>query len=250
MIGGGLILIGYSATLSVAHNLWLPEAIPAGFANTLPTLLFGAAAYWIIVRFVAGQSTTVQAVAHLLVGTAFAVLTYWLLLVMLGVLDGVSATQFEVRPFASRAMAWQLLQNVTTYGVVALFAYRPRQRGEAAPVAEGSPPRNPLSRYFIRSGDEILPVDVDAIVSITGADDYAEVATATGRHLARMTLAKFEQTLDPARFARVHRSRIVNLQRVTLAEPAGDGRLLLHLSNGERIVTSRAGAAALRERVL
>lgn len=253
LIFGAVVLMAYSATLSVAHNQWFLDALPAGAANTVPTLIFGAAAYWIVTNFVVGKAPAVQAVAHLLVGATFAVLTYWLLLVMLGLVNGLSTTQFEVRPLISRAMAWQLLQNVTTYAIVALLAHhRSQHRKALALVADDKAVPDPLSRYFIRSrnGEEILPVDVDAIISISGAGDYAEVATEAGRHLVRMSLGKFEQVLDPVRFARVHRSRIVNLHRVTLAEPAGDGRLLVHLSNGEGIVTSRAGATALRERII
>jgi len=244
-----LVLVAYSATLTVAHDLRFVEAILAGAANTLPTLIFGAGAYWILKRFVVGQTLATQAAGHIVVGSCFSLFTYWLLLVMLGLVNGSSATQFEVRPLISRAMAWQMLQNVTIYGIIALLAYHRGRRSELAPAgAEGRP--DPLSRYFIRSGDEILPIDIQAIVSIKGAGDYAEVSTPTGSHLTRMTLAKFEKILDPAHFVRVHRSTIINLQSVILAEPAGDGRLLLQLSNGEEILTSRAGAVSLREHIL
>jgi len=65
-----------------------------------------------------------------------------------------------------------------------------------------------------------------------------------------MTLAEFEATLDPARFMRVHRSRIVNLDYVLRAEPAGAGRLLLYMKNGETVSTSRTGARSLKTRVI
>jgi len=94
------------------------------------------------------------------------------------------------------------------------------------------------------------PVDVDAIVSIAGADDYAEVRTLDGSHLVRLTLAEFEKSLDPALFIRVHRSRIVNVDRIARAEPAGGGRLLLHMEDGEIIGASRTGSKRLKDRVL
>jgi len=65
-----------------------------------------------------------------------------------------------------------------------------------------------------------------------------------------MTLAEFEATLDARRFVRVHRSRIVNLDIVERAEPAGAGRLLLHLQTGESVSTSRTGARLLKSRVI
>jgi DNA-binding LytR/AlgR family response regulator len=65
-----------------------------------------------------------------------------------------------------------------------------------------------------------------------------------------MTLAEFEKSLDPAQFIRVHRSRIVNVDRIERAEPAGGGRLLLHMQDGEAIPASRTGSRLLRDRVI
>jgi two-component system, LytTR family, response regulator len=118
---------------------------------------------------------------------------------------------------------------------------------ESPPLANADPT---LSRYFVRKGEEIQPVDVQQIVSISGAGDYAEVCTVAGRHLARMTLAQFETALRNERFIRVHRSKIVNLDRVARAEPAGAGRILLHMENGESVLASRAGSRLFRERVI
>jgi DNA-binding LytR/AlgR family response regulator len=87
-------------------------------------------------------------------------------------------------------------------------------------------------------------------VSIAGADDYTEVRTLSSKHLVRVTLAEFAKSLDPAKYIRVHRSWIVNTDRVARAEPAGGGRLLLHMETGETISTSREGAKLLRNRVL
>ena len=252
VVGGVLVLVAYSVTLSIANDLWFFDAIAPGAANALPTMLFGAAAYWIVTNFVIRWPLAAQAAAHLLLGTIFALLTYWLLLVLLGIVDSASAIDFEVRPFVSRVMAWQLLQNLTIYGLIAVLAYRPMQVQAPTPATSKTEPGPPdtLSRYFIRKDEEILPVDVGSIVSIAGADDYAEIATVKGRHLARLTLSRFEQTLDPARFIRVHRSRIVNLDHILCVEPAGDGRLLVHMDDGEAIATSRTGAKAIRARVI
>ena len=65
-----------------------------------------------------------------------------------------------------------------------------------------------------------------------------------------VTLAEFAKSLDPAKYVRVHRSWIVNTDRIARAEPAGGGRLLLHMETGQTISTSREGAKLLRNRVL
>ena len=252
LAGGALVLVAYSVTLSIANDLWISDAIIAGAANAAPTILFGAAVYWIVARFVVRRPVIVQVVAHLLLCAAFALLTYWLLLVLLGIVGSASALDFEVRPFVSRAMAWQMLQNVTVYGLIATLACRRVQT--PAPTSAGPDTEEDLSgglsRYFIRKNDEIVPIDVSGIVSISGADDYTEMATATGRHLTRLTLSRFEQTLNPDQFIRIHRSAIVNLEHDLCIEPAGDGRLLVHMDDGQTITTSRSGARAIRSRVI
>lgn len=251
-LAAAIVFVAYTATLSVANMLALPDAMVAGAANTIPTILFGAAAYWLIVTGVAGRNRAFQFMAHLFLGACFAFFSYWLLLVMIGLIDGASVTRFEVRPFISRAMAWQTLQNVTVYGVIAVLGHQRHRWGSDAQLSartdgEG---RDTLSRYFIRNGDDAVPVDIRSIVSIAGADDYAEIRMMDGQHLARMTLAKFEKLLDPTYFVRVHRSRIINLDHVARIEPAGSGRLLVHMANGEAIGASRSGSVALKERIL
>lgn len=251
----GLVLAAYTATLVVARDEGLGHGLAGGAANAVPTMLFGVGAYLLIARYLVGRSLLRQVAGHAVIGAAFCLLTYWLTIVLLGAFGAMSAVEFDVRPFIRRAAAWQTLQNATVYALIATIAHlRARApvavilAGPDSAVAEDSKPA--LARYFIRDGDELLPIDVDTIVSISGADDYAEVATTDGRHLVRMTLAELEQALDPARFIRVHRSRIVNVGRIARAEPAGGGRLLLHMEDGETIAASRAGSKRLRDRVL
>lgn len=85
---------------------------------------------------------------------------------------------------------------------------------------------------------------------MSGRVRFLAVATTSGRHLVRMTLGDFEQALQSVRFIRVHRSHIVNVARIERAEPAGGGRMLLHMDNGEAVQTSRAGTRLLRDRIL
>lgn len=247
-MASGMVFIAYSITLSIANAAPLWDALAPAVANTVPTMLFGAVAYWIIITQIASRPTAVQAGAHVVLAASFALLSYWLLLVLLGVAQSASAIEFEVRPLISRAMAWQTLQNVTVYAIVAVLAHH----RSGHDTEERGPHELPdsLTRYFIRSGDDAIPIATSSIVSITGAGDYAEVATARGRHLAQMTLAKFESLLPPASFVRIHRSSIVNLDHIARLEPAGGGRLLVHMENGDTLSASRAGSLQLRERFL
>lgn len=250
----GLVLAAYTLTLFIANDLTPLDALIAGVANTVATMVFGVIAWQVIVSRIVARGLPGQVFAHVLLAFAFCFLSYWLLIILLGAANAASPIAFDVRPFPSRASAWQLLQNLTVYGALATHAYWYARAGAgrvAAPQAPaGGAPSPTLTRYFIRVGDELRPIDADSIISIAGADDYAEVATASGKHLARMTLAEFESALDPTRFYRVHRSRIISLAKIERAEPAGDGRMLLHMADGEMIQTSRAGAKRLREHLL
>jgi len=252
LIGTPIVFIAYALALSIGHGSSLADALPGSAANTIPAIFFGLIAFEVVRRWLVGRRIPIQVFGHILFCGAYAVLSYWLLIVLLGAVNAFSVIQFNVEPFPIRASVWQLLQNATTYGIIAALAYRGTSSAEVTLVlAEGSEKSRPgLSRYFIRSGDEIQPIDVNSIVSITGADDYAEVTTLEGKHLVRMTLAEFEKSLDPARFIRIHRSRIVNVERIERAEPAGGGRLLLHMQDGEAIPASRTGSRLLRDRVL
>jgi DNA-binding LytR/AlgR family response regulator len=64
--------------------------------------------------------------------------------------------------------------------------------------------------------------------------------------LVNITLAEFELRLDPKDFRRVHRSTIVNLNRIVSCERV-DRRLQIELSDGSRVIASRAGSQWLRE---
>lgn len=252
LVGAPVVLAAYAVALSIGHGGSLWDALPGAMANTVPTVLFAVIAYALIRGWLIRQLFPVQVAGHLLLCAAYTLLSYWLLIVMLGAVSGVSVIKFNVEPFPVRASVWQMLENATVYGIVAALAYRGAGEGQVTVVVGESKDgdRPGFSRYFIRSGDEMQPIDVHSIVSIAGADDYAEVTTLDGTHLVRMTLAEFEKSLDPERFIRVHRSRIVNVDHIVRAEPAGGGRLLLHMENGEAISASRTGSRLLRDRVL
>ena len=251
-----LVALGYTIVLSVVWRGSFIATIPLGIVNALPVVIFGAITRRIIIAHLVGKAVPLQIAGHAVLCTAFSLAVYWLTLVFQGVLASPSPLTFVVTNFIARAMAWQTFENVTLYAAVAAISYAqaPRLRAPAMAVPGQAPSPQPgqrePSRYLVRSGDELRPIDIDRIVSISGADDYAELSTLDGKRLVAMTLAEFEATLDSTRFVRIHRSRIINLDFVDRAEPDGAGRLLLHLRTGETIATSRTGARLLKTRVI
>jgi two-component system, LytTR family, response regulator len=64
--------------------------------------------------------------------------------------------------------------------------------------------------------------------------------------MLRRSFSEFEASLDPRRFARIHRSTIVNLDKVERLAPQGHGEYVVTLRNGARLTTSRTYATTLQ----
>lgn len=92
----------------------------------------------------------------------------------------------------------------------------------------------------IRDGQRLLRVELDAIRWVDAAGDYMCIHTHDQTHVLRGTMQELERRLDPLRFARVHRSSIVNLQRVTRLRPHHNGEYFLVLDSGHELKLSRS----------
>jgi two-component system LytT family response regulator len=97
----------------------------------------------------------------------------------------------------------------------------------------------PARRLIVPTSSGDLVLDVDEIDWIQAEDYYAAVHARGKRHLIRESLASLEQRLDPSRFARVHRSAIVRIDRVREMRSSAGGESLLVLRDGTRVPVSR-----------
>jgi two-component system LytT family response regulator len=91
----------------------------------------------------------------------------------------------------------------------------------------------------------VLPVD--SIDYLEAQDDYVAFKSGGRQYLKDQTLTAVERTLDPTRFVRIHRSYVLNLDRIAKVELyAKDSRIAI-LRDGTRLPVSRAGYARLSE---
>ena len=104
----------------------------------------------------------------------------------------------------------------------------------------------PLTRLAIRTGSRYHLVEVDEIDWIEGAGVYARLIVGDKAHLLRTPLAELERRLDPDRFVRIHRSTIVNLDRVREARGHAHGEYVLGLRDGTRLKVSRTYSDRIR----
>lgn len=114
--------------------------------------------------------------------------------------------------------------------------------GPRAPPAAGH-----AGRILLKSGGEIFFLKADEIDWIEAEGDYVKFHVTGKIHLLRGTMARLEQRLDPHRFARIHRSTIVNLDRVRKLSPAFAGDYAVTLHDGVRLGLSRGYRDRLRQ---
>ena len=100
-------------------------------------------------------------------------------------------------------------------------------------------------RLAVRSGSRVLLVAVNEIDWIEAAGDYVTLHVGKTEHLVRETMTSIESKLDPTRFARVHRSAIVRLDRIRELEAADNGEFHIRLATGRTLKLSRGYRRAL-----
>ena len=103
------------------------------------------------------------------------------------------------------------------------------------------------NRLVVRVKNEIKIIPTHEVNFFEAEDDYIAIHTATGKYLKKMTMKSLEEALDPARFARVHRSYLVNLNEITKIEPYERDNYLVLLRGGEKVPVSKTGYSKLRQ---
>lgn len=150
----------------------------------------------------------------------------------------VHAIDYLLKPFDDRRFADALAR--------AKEAARARRRGEADPrlaqLLEGR-----ARRFFVRTREKVLLIKPDEIDWIEAADYYVSLHVGGKSHLLRETMNEIEQRLDPQRFFRVHRSAIVNVDRVREMHPLFRGDCVLVLQDGTKLKLSRTRREAFEE---
>jgi two-component system, LytTR family, response regulator len=92
----------------------------------------------------------------------------------------------------------------------------------------------------VKDRGQIFRVEVETIERIEAAGDYMVIETADNSLILRETMKDLEKRLDPRTFQRVHRSKIVNLDRVRQVKPHTNGECFLILESGAEVKVSRS----------
>jgi two-component system LytT family response regulator len=125
---------------------------------------------------------------------------------------------------------------------------RPVVRPAASELAASArPPGAWISRIVIRDGAEVHVVPIDKVDYVEAQDDYIAVRTGERALLKDQALGDLERQLDPRRFVRIHRSYLLNLDRLVRLEPSGNDSRVAVLRDGKRLPVSRSGYSRLQQ---
>ena len=161
---------------------------------------------------------------------------------------------FAIRAFEVHAVDYLLKPIGAPRFEAALERAKERLSGKlpSAPLpamdlaAAARPPQHYLDRIPVRDGASVSIIPVAKLDYAEAQDDYVALASQGKKHLKQQTISSLEAALDPSRFLRIHRSYIVNLERVARIEPYGKDSFVAVLNTGAQLPVSRAGHARLR----
>jgi len=162
--------------------------------------------------------------------------------------------EFAIRAFDVHAVDY-LLKPIAPERLSAALerARERRRRGVPMPVPEltaaAHAQAGPQNRVLVRDGAKVHVIPMEKIDYACAQDDYVSLRVEGKDYLKEQTLAELHAGLDPARFVRIHRSYVLNLDRLSRLELyAKDSRLAI-LVDGTQLPVSRAGYAKLKERL-
>jgi two-component system LytT family response regulator len=160
--------------------------------------------------------------------------------------------QYALRAFEVHAVDYLLKPFSAERFEEAMARARERLRAKAptdvaAIVRDARPRSGYAERVLIRDGADVHVLPIDKIDYVEAQDDYVAFKADGKSYLKDQTLAAVESSLEPARFVRVHRSFILNVDRIAKVELyAKDSRMAI-LRDGTRLPVSRAGYARLSQ---
>src|SRR5262249_37429291 len=102
-------------------------------------------------------------------------------------------------------------------------------------------------RFVIKSASRVFFVRVEEIDWIEAAGNDARLHAGSETHLLRETMSALEARLDPAKFLRIHRSTIVNIERIQELQPWFHGDYVVLLKDGTQLTLSRSYRQKLQD---
>jgi two-component system LytT family response regulator len=159
--------------------------------------------------------------------------------------------QYAMRAFDAHAVDYLLKPFHLDRFQKALERARARLGEARTPASElmaaARPPGQVLERVVVKDGSKVHIIPVEKLDYVEAQDDYVALHSEKKSYLKQQTIASVEQQLDPKRFVRIHRSYVVNLERIARIEPYTKDSRVAVLRDGTQLPVSRSGHARLKE---
>lgn len=152
------------------------------------------------------------------------------------------AVDYLLKPFSKERFDAAVLKAQALHS--ALPATPPLPAAELASAARQG---RPLERIVVKDGPKVTVVHLDRLDWVQAQDDYVLLRTEGKNLLKQQTLSQLETQLDSSRFIRIHRSYILNLDRLVRVEQDSKEHRDAILRDGTRLPVSRSGYQRLRE---
>lgn len=168
-----------------------------------------------------------------------------------GVIFTTAYDEYALRAFEVHAVDY-LLKPFSTerFGEALEHARFHLHAGRATPlsalVAESRKRQSPMQRVLIRDGSRVHVLPVEKIDYIEAQDDYICYKSGGKEYLKQGLMADLESVFDPSRFIRIHRSYILNIERLTKLELYSKDSHVAILTDGTQLPVSRTGYARLK----
>jgi two-component system LytT family response regulator len=159
--------------------------------------------------------------------------------------------QYALRAFEVHAVDYLLKPFDATRFDAALGRAKERLGTKMPSPAELSAaaraPSQYMERIVVRDGPKVDIIPCERLDYAEAQDDYVLLRSQGKNYLKQETISNLETSLDPAKFVRIHRSYVVNLERIAKIEPYTKDSRVAVLSDGTRLPVSRSGYVRLKE---
>jgi two-component system LytT family response regulator len=162
----------------------------------------------------------------------------------------VHAVDYLLKPFGRERLAEALgraRDRLALAAARAQSATPPAGPAGAALAATARGPGRFAERIVVRDGAQVFVIPTEQVDYVEAQDDYVAIHGTGRSHLKHQTLAELAEALDPARFVRIHRSYLVNVDRVARVELLAKDQRVVVLRDGRQLPVSRTGHERLRE---
>lgn len=165
----------------------------------------------------------------------------------------VHAIDYLLKPYSDESFfralnsAKQYIKYKQTYKIDKQLKELLKEFSGAEPAVKS--PSKYIQRIAVSVNNKTILIKTDDVDWIESADYYVKVHSCGKSYLLRESMNKLEEQLDPDKFIRIHRSSIVNMERIKEIEALFNGESIVTLSEGTKLRLSKSRKKSLKEKL-